>query len=136
MPSLMKMTAALIKAGLTDWIKKQEEKPQGKAIVKKAMEMAFDRNYAWAFRSDQDDERFQAACAAAHVLLDERDRQILLHEVKALQSITAAISGVPVDFEKLNAGMDHISPEDYLGVFMLFRNEKDKQSCASTPSFT
>lgn len=53
------------------------------------------------FWGPSEDDRFRMSVAAVMLCVDEEDKERLEKEFRLLQSLNAAISGVPVDFERL-----------------------------------
>jgi len=79
-----------------------------------------DRVFMWSPQTE--DERFRLACGALLLLIEGEDRDRVARELRALQAISAAMSGIPVDFESVFAGMDKGEAEAPIGLLKIFRD--------------
>jgi len=77
------------------------------------------RNH-WMATDEQ--EQFQGAVAAVHILSNEEDKRRLEQELLLLRTLNAASSGVPVAFEDLPV------PTDPIGVLGLWHESKHEQA--------
>lgn len=81
-------------------------------IAKVVMAMKETYNH-WLLTDD--DERFKAAVAGAIMACDnENDREHLKDEMKSLNSLSALLTGVPVDFSKVK------TPKNPIGLMNLW----------------
>ena len=69
----------------------------------------------WMLSSD--DQRFKAGAAALYLVANEEDRTRIKHELDMLAALSAAQSGIPVDFGAMLGGEDPPKPIGLLGIF-------------------
>lgn len=101
------------------WIKALPEDATEEQIVAAAMKGAFDDNCTWMAGNDNDKFLCALAALARHYLKDDEMMARMRHEISMLKAISAATSGVPVDFAAMLGGdEDPPKPVGLNGAFL------------------
>ena len=82
---------------------------EGKETLEERIQAAFDvaRNH-WLITDDN--ERFQGGVAAIYELSDEDTRERIKQEMDSLRTLSAMLSGVPIDFDRFNDQTKELKP--------------------------
>lgn len=121
-PNSVCISMAAIEARLTDdpLTRQRVEVPSPdnvKAVAREAMRHAHDEKCTWSCSSD--DERFKSGVGALMLFFaDAPDvTAIITHEMKILGALSAAMTGIPVDWVAIGDGPDGAEPYGLMGIY-------------------
>ena len=102
---LMQMAVTLIRNSLPDDLSLKER-------LSFAMRYARENedNLFWMFGSTTDDMKLRVAIAAVMIGGTDEEKDLITESLKPLKMLSAAMSGVPVDFSALDDMPDNIIP--------------------------
>jgi len=69
------------------------------------------------FMTPSDDQKFRSACGALILLSSEPEQARINRELRMLQTLSAAMSGVPVDFSSMCDDEDAEPPLGLMGIY-------------------
>ena len=100
MDGVIVITAGIVHRKLTEEFAEGEHEPE--TVAKRAAELVRKDENSWLLGTD--DQRFRAMCGAVGLYYHERDPEVFARidrELSLLQGLSAATSGIPVDFDAL-----------------------------------
>jgi len=114
------LTVSIIKTVLDEKFSKINPGPD--AVIKTAMELVFDDNYAWCCVSD--DERFNAAIDASFLFIENEYIKVkITKEMQQIRTVNSMMSGVLVDMDKFTEEYKDFEP---IGILKMWGEVKEK----------
>ena len=83
--------------------------------LKTAMKMACDPEVGWLLTNDE--QKFKAAVGAVLLRCGDEDKRRIEKTMRFLGAISAASTGIPVNFEMLTSEQDDVEPLPLMGIW-------------------